>query len=174
MTNLEGSLCRLRALEPQDAEAMYRWENDPAVWGVSGTLAPFSLHVMQRFIDQQTDDLIRTRQLRLVIEPLEGGEAVGLVDLFEYDPFHLRAGVGILIHDPSQRGRGYGTDALRVLAGYARGTLLLNQLWCNVETDNTASLRLFRSAGFTEAGLKRRWNRTPDGWKDELFLQKIL
>lgn len=152
---------------------MYRWENDPAVWGVSGTLAPFSLHVMKRFIDEQTADLLRTRQLRLVIETLEG-EAVGLIDLFEYDPYHLRAGVGILIHDPSHRGRGYGADALALLCGYARETLLLHQLWCNVEADNTASLKLFRCAGFTKAGIKRHWNRTPEGWKDEIFLQKIL
>ena len=41
---LEGRVVRLRAVEPEDVEAMYRWENDPAVWRVSGTLAPFSRH----------------------------------------------------------------------------------------------------------------------------------
>ena len=33
---LEGRRIRLRAVEPQDAEVLYAWENDPAVWAVSG------------------------------------------------------------------------------------------------------------------------------------------
>lgn len=32
----------LRALEPIDVDTLYRWENDPAVWGVGLTLAPYS------------------------------------------------------------------------------------------------------------------------------------
>ena len=41
--NLEGRTTRLRALEPGDIDLMYAWENDTAVWSVSGTLAPLSL-----------------------------------------------------------------------------------------------------------------------------------
>ena len=57
---------------------------------------------------------------------------------------------------------------------YCRSTLGLHQLWCNVGADNTASLRLFRSAGFAEVGIKREWQRTPDGYADELLMQRIL
>lgn len=173
VTNLEGTRCRLRALEPLDAQTLYVWENDPRIWGVSGTLAPYSQHILERFIDEQRWDIFQTRQLRLVIETLTG-ESVGLIDLFEFDPLHLRAGVGILIHDPSQRGRGYASDALSILIRYARETLGMHQLWCNVETDNIQSLALFHAAGFTDTGIKRAWNRTPGGWKDEILMQRIL
>lgn len=171
--SLEGELTRLRALEAEDIDLLYAWENDPAVWGVSGTLTPFSRHTLRRFLDEQRFDLYAARQLRLVVETLDG-RAVGLVDLFDFEPADLRAGVGILIHGTGDRGRGYATDALAVLCRYARQTLGLHQLWCDVSAGNAASLALFRRAGFVACGRKRAWRRTPDGWADELLLQKIL
>ena len=165
--SLEGELTRLRALEAEDVDLLYVWENDPAVWGVSGTLAPFSRHTLRRFLDEQRFDLYAARQLRLVVETLDG-RAVGLVDLFEF------AGIGILIHGAGDRGRGFASDALDVLCRYARQVLGLHQLWCSVAPDNAASLTLFRRAGFVECGRKREWRRTPDGWADELLLQKIF
>ena len=171
--SLEGELTRLRALEAEDVDLLYVWENDPAVWGVGGTLAPFSRHTLRRFLDEQRFDLYAARQLRLVVETLDG-RAVGLVDLFEFEPVDLRAGIGILIHGAGDRGRGFASDALDVLCRYARQVLGLHQLWCSVAPDNAASLTLFRRAGFVECGRKREWRRTPDGWADELLLQKIF
>lgn len=171
--SLEGELTRLRALEAEDVDLLYVWKNDPAVWGVSGTLAPFSRHTLRRFLDEQRFDLYAARQLRLVVETLDG-RAVGLVDLFEFEPVDLRAGIGILIHGAGDRGRGFASDALDVLCRYARQVLGLHQLWCSVAPDNAASLTLFRRAGFVECGRKREWRRTPDGWADELLLQKIF
>ncbi len=150
--NLEGRLCRLRALEPGDIDLLYAWENDPSVWGVSGTLAPFSRHALEALIESQRYDLFQSRQLRLIVET-HGGRALGALDLFEIDPLHRRAGVGILIHRTEDRGEGYATDALRILIDYARTTLGLHQLWCGIETDNAASLALFRGVGFEPVGV---------------------
>ena len=170
---LQGESVRLRAVEPDDVETLYRWENDPEVWRVSGTLAPFSRHALMRFVEEQRFDIYRTRQLRLMIENPEG-EAVGTLDLFEFDPHNRRAGVGILIYDSSQRGRGYASDALATLREYAREVLGLHQLWCDVSVGNEASLQLFRHAGFTFAGVKHDWTLTPEGFRDELILQQII
>ena len=54
--NIEGTICRLRALEPDDLDTMYRWENDTNIWRVSGTTAPFSRHSLMRLIDEQRFD----------------------------------------------------------------------------------------------------------------------
>ena len=171
--NLEGRTTRLRALEPGDIDLMYAWENDTAVWSVSGTLAPFSRHTLERFIQEQQFDIFQTRQQRLFIETL-GGIPVGALDFFELDPINRRAGIGILIHDDALRGKGYASDAVETACRYAREVLNLHQLWCNVGADNEASQRLFRSAGFTEIGVKRDWLWRPDGYGDEILLQKIL
>ena len=113
-------------------------------------------------------------QLRLIVETRQEARPVGAIDLFEYDPIHRRAGVGILIYEQSDRGQGYASDALEALCRYAHDTLRAHQLWCNVGADNEASLRLFRSAGFTEIGVKRDWLWRPDGYHDEVMLQKML
>ena len=171
--NLEGRTTRLRALEPGDIDLMYAWENDTAVWSVSGTLAPFSRHTLERFIQEQQFDIFQTRQQRLVIETL-GGIPVGALDFFELDPINRRAGIGILIHDDALRGKGYASDAVETACRYAREVLNLHQLWCNVGSDNAPSRRLFAKAGLAEIGVKRDWLWRPDGYGDEILLQKIL
>ena len=117
--HIEGKTICLRAVEPEDIELMYRWENDPTVWPVSGTLVPFSRHTLRRFLDEQQFDLTQTGQQRLIIEN-EEGRAVGALDLFGYDPLHARAGIGILIADEEDRRRGYAREAIEALCRYGR------------------------------------------------------
>lgn len=188
--NISGRITTLRALEAEDLELMYRWENDMRLWRISDTYAPFSRGVLARLIEEQQYDIFATRQLRLVIEskvspendaaggataeksPLSGG-VVGAVDLFDFDPHNLRAGVGIFIDEPYRR-RGFAADALEVLQNYARQILHLHQLWCSMQSDNLASISLFRGAGFFECGLRREWYLSKEGAKDELLMQKLL
>lgn len=174
MIRLEGTKVRLRALEPSDLELLYRWENDPRVWEVSDTLVPYSRETLRRLIEDQRHDIFRTRQLRLVILRAKDGEPVGFIDLFDFDPVNLRAAVGILIFEERDRGKGYASDALGVLADYSRRVLGLHQLYCSVHADNTPSLNLFRSRGFVETGRRREWSRSGGGWRDELFLQLVF
>ena len=171
--NIEGTVCRLRALEIEDIEAMYGWENDTEVWRVSGSVAPFSRNVLRRLIDEQQFDIYATRQMRLVIECATSGEAVGAVDLFEFDPHHRRAGVGIIVAPPYRR-QGYALDALLTLERYAKEVLMLHQLWCSAGADNKASLSLFAKAGYAECGRRREWILSTDGATDEVLMQKIF
>ena len=173
--NIEGSICRLRALEPSDLEAMYGWENDVELWRTSGATAPFSHHQLSSLIIEQQYDIYATRQQRLVIDAqIDGTQVtVGAIDLLDFDPKNRRAGVGIIISSEYRR-RGYAADALRSIERYAREVLMLHQLWCSVGADNVASLRLFRRAKYAECGRRREWILTPDGATDEVLMQKIL
>lgn len=170
---IRGSKCRLRAVEVGDIDIMYKWENDPAVWSVSGVVAPISRYSFEQFVAEQQAGIFSTHQLRLIIEASDG-RAVGAIDLFEFDPVNMRAGVGVLVYEQADRRRGFATEALELLCEYSRDVLHLNQLWCGVAADNRASLALFRRAGFVRMGRKRQWLRTADGWVDELSMQKIL
>ena len=171
--NIEGRTIRLRAVEPGDVDLMYEWENDCDICPVSGTTEPFSRHQLERFVERHQDivGVLCDGQLRLIIETLLSSKPL---DLFDLDPVNLRAGVGILIHDTAQRGKGYAADAVETVCSYARDMLHLHQLWCSVEAGNAASLALFRHAGFSETGIRKEWLRLADGFHDEVFLQKIL
>ncbi len=165
--NLRGDRVVLRAVEPSDIDFMYGVENDLCNWGVSGTTLPFSQYILSRFVESQSEDFYTTRQLRLMITT-HAGESVGMLDLFEYDPFNHRAGVGVFIVEPC-RGEGYASDALRLLHRYSKSVLQLHQLWCGVEATNELSLRLFKRVGYTEVGRKRDWT-----WRDGEYLDEIM
>ena len=96
---LENDHIRLRAVEPDDADIIYDWENNTDNWQVSNTLIPFSHHTIRKYAESASQDIFENRQLRLMIMDKQQGKAVGAIDLFDYDPFHQRAGVGILINN---------------------------------------------------------------------------
>ena len=174
--NIEGRTIRLRAVEPGDVDLMYEWENDCDIWPVSGTTEPFSRHQLERFVERHQDivGVLCDGQLRLIIETLLSSKPVGAIDFFELDPINRRTGIGILIHDDALRGKGYASDAVETACRYAREVLNLHQLWCNVGSDNAPSRRLFAKAGFAEVGVKRDWLWRPNGYHDEVMLQKIF
>ena len=173
MQILDNLNIRLRALEPTDLELLYRWENDSSIWEVSHTIKPFSLFVLKQYLETSHLDIFETKQLRLVIEKKGSNEPVGLIDLFDFDPFHKHAGVGIMIHDTENQQRGYASEALQTICKYAFSVLQLHQLYCNITSKNSASLQLFQKHGFDIVGLKKDWIRTSKGWLDEYLLQKI-
>jgi diamine N-acetyltransferase len=171
---LTGNAVRLRAVEPRDLAPMYEWENDPSIWKVSGTVAPYSKYTLEEYIKTCEKDIYTNKQLRLVIERLDHtAGAAGLIDLFEFDPLHRKAGVGILIGDHSQRRKRYAAEALGLLVDYAFNALNLHQLYCHVPESNNASLRLFSSAGFREAGILKDWIFSNNAWENVLLLQRI-
>ena len=170
---LEFGKIRFRALEPDDIDLLYEWENDAEIWEVSNTYEPFSKYILAKYIKDSQRDIYESKQIRMIIETIDG-KAVGAIDLFDFDPFHFRAGVGILIHDEKDRKMGYANDSLQLLCSYASNYLRLHQLFANIAADNLASIQLFKNNGFELSGTKKDWRRTLDGWKTELFFQKIL
>src|SRR5512145_3354926 len=163
----------LRAPEPDDIDVLYRWENDPEIWHVSNTITPFSKYILEKYIENAHFDIYQVKQLRLMIDAREPGmkvRTVGTIDLFDFDPYHNRAGVGILIGDKSDRNRGYATLALKKFIEYCFNTLQLHQLYCNITKGNNDSLKLFRKFGFKITGRKRDWIKAPGIYLEELLL----
>jgi diamine N-acetyltransferase len=170
---LSGKNISLRALEPSDADLLYKWENDPLVWKVSGTIAPYSLHVLEQYIISAQQDIYTAKQLRLVIQKNGDGPAIGAIDLFDFDPHHLRAGMGIMIADELEKRKGYASEALELLIPYCFDLLHLNQVYCNVGKDNEASIKLFMKFGFEITGIKKQWNRNGKDFEDEYLMQLL-
>ncbi len=169
---LKGKLSSLRAIEPSDIDVLYQWENDTETWSVSNTQSPFSRFVLEQYIASSHQDIYSLKQLRLIICN-EQNKAIGSIDLFDFDPHHSRAGIGILIAEKNDRKKGYASDALSLLIEYCFSVLNLHQLYCNIKIDNEASVLLFQKHGFKITGLKKEWVREGDSFKDELLLQRI-
>ncbi|MCD4833058.1 MAG: GNAT family N-acetyltransferase [Bacteroidales bacterium] len=172
---LSGKITRLRAIEPNDIDSIYSWENDSSIWQLSNTVAPFSKYVIKQFIENSHQDIFQLKQIRLMIEKTDDKviQTIGSIDLFDFEPMHKRAGVGILIANSTDRKKGYASDALDVLIKYSFYSLQLHQLYCNITEDNIDSLNLFQSKGFKLIGTKRDWLIFPQGKKDEFMFQLI-
>lgn len=173
MKIFKGQSVQLRAPEPEDLELLYKWENDSDIWQVSNTIAPFSRFTLKKYIETSHLNIFETQQLRFMIDVPEENKTIGTIDLFDFDPYHHRAGVGILIGDEGSRGKGFADDALKVLIRYCFEVLLLHQLYCNIGSENKQSVKLFEKNGFVLIGVKREWIRTSQGWDNELLFQLI-
>lgn len=163
----------LRAVEPEDLELLYRWENCRDLWDTSSTLAPFSRKQLYDYVSSYTADIYTDRQLRLMITDADTNETIGIADLASFSPQDLRAEVGILIA-PEYHGIGYGKAALVALSNYASSTLQLHQLYAIVSQENPASLHIFKEAGFKAAGKLRSWLRRKGAYEDAIVLQLLF
>jgi diamine N-acetyltransferase len=164
---------RLRALEPEDLELLYEWENNDEYWTLSNTVTPFSRYVLKRYLENSHKNIFETGQLRLMIDQAGDRVTIGTIDIFEFDPFHKRAGVGILIADEAYRKKGYASMSLACLIQYCFKTLQLHQLYCNILSNNDESIDLFERHGFIRTGTKKDWVQTDDGYLDEYIYQLI-
>ena len=163
----------LRALEPDDIELLYQWENDVSVWRVSNTHVPLSKFSLASYIKSSDRDIWESKELRLIIENAEHQPA-GTIELFDFEPYHSRAGLGVMVYEQDERRKGIASQAIELIEEYALNELGLAQLYVNIAESNEASLKLFKKMGFGLAGTKRRWLRTLHGWEDEHLFQKFL
>jgi diamine N-acetyltransferase len=173
MITLKGENIYLRALEPNDLEFVYAMENDQSIWEVSNTQTPYSRFLVKQYLENAHQDIYEAKQLRLAICQDEDFPALGLIDLFDFDPQNRRAGIGIVIQSINNRNKNIGSEALHLMIQYAFHNLNLHQLYANIATDNLASLALFTKFGFQEIGLKKDWTLVNGTFKDEALFQLL-
>lgn len=170
---LSDNVIRLRAVEPDDLDILFKWENDTSIWSAGCSLAPYSRKNIQAYIENYDPDIFKTNQLRMMITLSDSNEVVGTIDLFDFDHLNRRAGVGILI-DETYRGNGYASRALDIIAAYAGTFLGMHQLWAIIGTDNELSLSLFKHAGYNICGRMKSWLRRGKSYDDAYILQRFV
>ncbi len=172
MLTLKGEHIYLRALEPEDLDFIYLIENDERIWEMSTTQTPYSRFLIKQYLENAHQDIYEAKQLRLVI--CDNDEStLGLIDLFDFNPVHNRVGVGILIAEEENRGKGYGKEALELIAKYGQTHLRLHQLYANISEQNIGSIKLFEKQGFEKIGVKKDWNLVNGKYTNELLYQLI-
>ena len=172
MKTLKGENIQLRALEPEDLQFLFDTENDESFWEVSHTQAPFSKFLLKQYLENAHLDVFEAKQFRLIIQENTNEKPVGIIDLFDFNPQHKRAGIGILIHTEHQQ-NGFASEALKLLIDYCFTHLNLHQLYANITSDNEKSISLFTKHQFKIIGIKKDWILSKNTFKDEILLQLI-
>lgn len=171
---LEDSQLKLRALEPEDLEQLYAWENDTALWLLGNTLSPYSKLALRQYINDSLEmDIYQSKQLRLMIDLHHNSNAIGTIDLYEIDARNRRAGVGILI-DKAFRKNNYAYQTLTLMNQYAFDFLDLHQLYAYIPVTNEASLRLFEKVGYEVAGTLKDWIQLSDDTSEDVIVVQAI
>jgi diamine N-acetyltransferase len=170
MKTLKGEHIILRALEPEDLDFLYQIENNESFWEISHTQTPFSKYILRQYLENAHLDIYESKQLRFLIEEKSTKKQVGMIDLFDFNPQHKRAGIGILIHPDFER-KGFASETLSILINYSFSHLQLHQLYANITSSNSKSLALFKKHKFEEVGVKKDWILSEGKFKDEVLFQ---
>lgn len=162
----------LRAIEPEDLDILYGIENDTHLWNVSVTSVPYSRYTLYDYIANSKNDIYSDRQVRMMIENVHH-EVIGIVDLINFDPKHLRAEIGIVI-EQKYRNQGFAQATINKIKDYALDILHLHQLYAYVNKDNEQSLKLFERCGFSSSAELKDWLFDGKKYHNALLFQLFL
>jgi RimJ/RimL family protein N-acetyltransferase len=150
---LTGERVKLVPPEPQHAELLARWLNDPEVWIPFGMDTPASIEGERQWIASLPG---RDDELHLLILEKEKHRTIGLAGLRNIDGFNATARLGVLIGSSADRGSGYGSEAVGLLLRHAFDYLGLRRVNLSVLAGNQAALRMYAKLGFVEEGRERQ------------------
>lgn len=155
---LYGEHVRLRAIERGDIPTFVRWFNDPEVRRYLLLFGPMSEAEEERWFEAQLDS--KDQFLFCIDAPVEedGGEewvTVGNMALSHVDWRNRAAVMGIALGEKGFWNRGYGTDAVRTMLGFAFDELGLNRVELDVFEFNERAIRCYEKVGFRQEGTRR-------------------
>jgi RimJ/RimL family protein N-acetyltransferase len=168
---LVGERVRLRGVRDDDLPTLVRWEMDPGrLITLSNWAAPPSEAAARERIAMRSAN--KGDNLSFAIETL--GDPPVLVGRIWLSTAGARpkdrcAMVGIAL-GREYIGRGYGTDAMRVIVGYGFRELGLHRLQLGVASFNTAGIRAYQKAGFVEEGRYRESMLHDGRWYDSVLM----
>lgn len=164
---LTGEKVTLRAPGQDDLEALYEIAADLTTWEERTPNTPRPLP-RPEFAERFTGSLTHPGDdVRFVVEA--GGEPVGRCDLFAIQTLSRSGEVGIALRSGA-RGKGYGTDALRMLVQFAFERCNLRRVHLTALASNAAGLGCYRKVGFLEEGRQRESAWVRGEYQDEILM----
>jgi RimJ/RimL family protein N-acetyltransferase len=163
-----GDLVKLRAMEPSDAESLWRWNHDPDVmrWmevGYAQSLSQVRTWLQERPRNDYGDVLYG-------VETLSDTTLIGLIRLHGAEPETGCAELDVYLGEKEHWGRGYATDAVRMACRYGFDKMRLHKVTLTVVTENEAARRVYRKVGFVDEGTLRQSFRRDGRWYDKVTM----
>ncbi|MGE5578884.1 MAG: GNAT family N-acetyltransferase [Bacillota bacterium] len=167
---LRGEKVNLRAIELTDLDNVMAWINDPEVTRhLLVGLWPLSRGAEAQWIERRAKDADPTDKA-LVIETKDG-VYLGGIGLHRIDFASGTAEAGIVIGRKDYWGKGYGTDALRVLLKHAFENLRLRKVYLSVFGSNMRAQKSYAKLGFREVGRLKAHTLKQGQYEDVIYME---
>jgi RimJ/RimL family protein N-acetyltransferase len=167
---MRGPNVALRPLRDEDSASLFEWINDRELVLLNAPFKPVAEAEHARWFEE-----IRKRPDVAIfgIRVNEGDRLIGSCQLLGLDSIHGVAELQIRIGAPDGRGRGLGTEAVRLLVQHAFGELGLRRVQLHAFDDNAPALRCYQKVGFVREGLLRE-GALIEGRPKDLVVMGIL
>ena len=168
---LEGSRVTLRRHVPENLAAFRRWYSDPEIARLARYQeAPMRPDEIERFFAAR---VVGDDALAMAIHELATDRLVGTCAFSQLDGDNGSALYHITIGEKDAWGRGYGTEATRLMLDHAFGTLGLHRIALFVFEFNERAIRAYRRCGFVIEGRARESIYRDGRWWDELAMSVL-
>lgn len=136
-----------------------KWDSDfdTRIWSGDELLIHTPEHlekIFRRFIEEPRDD-----KVFMAFYDRETLQPIGWGNIRDISTYHQTCELGVLIGEPDFRGRGYGSEAVRLMVDYAFTAYNLRNVQLDTNSFNHRALRAYQKVGFKEIGRRRQATR---------------
>lgn len=147
-----------------------RWINDVEVARFVGFFLPMTDEEEERWYDA----IVREENsVHFTIYEMADRQPIGTIGLHDINHRHGRAELGVAIGDAAQHGKGYGTEAVRLICDYGFNGIGLTNIMLRLIAFNERALRAYAKAGFREFGRRRRSDLVAGQRFDEIYMDLL-
>lgn len=161
---------KLKEISEKELPIIFEWINDRETVLHNGPYKPIS-----NFQHKNWFENIQNRNDIFIfgIYEIKTDKIVGTCQLHSVNWIHRNAELQIRLGNKDNRGKGYGSEAVRLLLNFAFKDLNLYRIFLNVFQTNTNAIHVYEKAGFKKEGLLRKAAHI-DGKYVDVILMGIL
>ncbi|MGG4550668.1 GNAT family N-acetyltransferase [Paenibacillus humicus] len=149
---LEGKKVYLRPIEVSDVNWYFTTLYHHETRKLTGTQKHYTQDQIARYIEGKAQD---SSSVLLVIAAVSDDTPIGDIAIQDIDTINRNANIRIAIPDSSNQGKGYGTEAIRLMLDYGFGILNLHRIELNVFSYNEHAMQVYEGIGFKKEGVQR-------------------
>ena len=169
---LKGERVCLRPLQRSDIDLLNAWKNDEEVYTyLGGGFRPISRDQQEKWLDSMIDLTGNDRRFMIM---RQDGAAIGMVGLYGIDWVSRNCEIGVYIGDGCGRGKGYASEACRLIEEYAFALLNLRKIKLKVVANNERAVRMWEKLGYSQVGEYKEERYINGRYCDVKLMEKIV
>ncbi|MFD2446491.1 GNAT family N-acetyltransferase [Bacillus sp. CGMCC 1.16607] len=149
---LEGEKVYLRPIGLDDTEFYFSTLFNPEVRKLTVTQLSYTKEQIHSYIERKSQD---SSSLLLLIAIKETDEVIGDIALQSIDHYNRNANIRIAINNHEHQGKGYGSEAMKLMLDYGFGIVNLHRIELNVFSYNENAFHAYKKLGFKQEGVQR-------------------